>query len=253
MRDLTQVRAELVAMGLNVRGVADGADYTRFLPGCRAVLVFGSGGRALWDAFVADLRLHPEHLAGERHPLDRFVARALEAADPDPGPERRWIRCAADEKQTVDFRVLALRAGLGHRSRLGLLLHPEYGAWMGLRAACFTTEALPVDGPLQSEGPCEGCPAPCETACPAQAIDQKGWNVGRCAAHQEGTEDCKRGCHSRLACPEGAAHAYEPLELRYHTDRIPGRAALAEALGHADPGAPDPGGWKRWARLAGSP
>ncbi|HEU5057994.1 MAG TPA: hypothetical protein VFU21_15795, partial [Kofleriaceae bacterium] len=138
----TDIQRTLGAIGLDVVGVAAGAAYQDVLPGCRSVLVFGSGA-GLWDAFVAALRADPARLGGEQHPLDRFVESAVAAADPAPPTSRRWIFCAAGEPDPVDFRTLALRAGLGWRSALGLLLHPVRGVWFALRAACFTTAALP--------------------------------------------------------------------------------------------------------------
>jgi hypothetical protein len=158
----------------------------------------------------------------------------------------------------VDFRTAALRAGLGWPSRLGLLLHPEHGPWMGLRALCLTTEELEPTGPLGGEGPCGGCPAPCATACPAGAILPGplglggGWSVGICASWHERSDLCLRSCASRLACPQGAPSRYPPDELRYHYDRSGGRQALREALGlegDAHEGI-DPA-WASWSGLKG--
>lgn len=226
--------AALRRIGLNIVGVADGAAYQHILPGCRSVVVYGSGGRALWDAFVDDLRDHPEHLAEEPHPLDEFVLRAIRAADPSPPPTRRWVRAAADEEVVVDFQRLAVEAGLGWRSLLGLVLHPGFGPWLGLRAACFTTELLPRTGPLAGAGPCVGCPAPCRPACPAGAIGVQGWDLARCAAFHQESSRCHGTCHSRRACPIGAEHAYSAEQLGYHEDPRAGRKRLAARLGIDD-------------------
>lgn len=249
-----EVERSLGAIGLDVVGVADGAPYQDLIPGCRSVLVLGSGS-ALWDAFLAAVQREPGRLAGELHPLDAFVQRALVAADPAPPASRRWIRCAADEPCPVDFRTLALRAGLGWQSALGLLLHPVRGVWLALRAACFTTERLPISPAPGGDGPCLACAAPCAAACPAHAIQLPfhpggagGWQVDVCAGWNLGPDPCATACAARLACPAGAEHAYSPLQRHYHQDRRSGRRALAAALGIAEGREGVGPHWAGWAR-----
>lgn len=249
------VTGSLARAGINVAGVADGSAYSGVLPGCRSVLVFASGGPALWDAFVADLRAEPAHLSGEDHPLDAYVRRAIDAADPSPpAGRRRWIRCAADEPDPVDFRTLARQAGLGWRSALGLLLHPVHGPWLGLRAACFTVDSLPVASPLAGPGPCGDCPAPCASACPAAAIVPPGgpgrpasFRIAACARWNIEREECGARCAARAACPVGADHRYSPLEFHYHQDRRSGRSALAAHLGITDRRSGVGPAWAAWA------
>lgn len=248
--DLQAIRDRLAAAGLEFQGVAPGAGLSALLPGCRSAVVFASG-RRLWEAFLDDLRAHPAHLSAEAHPLDAFVVRLVRAADPAPGPGRRWIFCGALEAEALgvglDFRVLAAAAGLGWRGRLGLLMHPEAGPWIGLRAACLTVEPLAAGGELAGPGPCGGCPAPCVAACPAGAITAAGWQVGPCARHQQASTGCQPGCLSRSACPAGAAHRYDPLQAAYHAHRPTGRPVLAAALGIADAREGIGPGWEAWA------
>ena len=236
----------LASLGLNAVGVADGGPWQEVLPGCRSVLVLGSGGTGLWEAFCADCRAHPAHLQEELHPLDSFVARSLDQIDPTPPESRRWVQCSATEETVVDFRTLALQAGLGWPSLLGLLISPEFGPWMGLRAACFTTEALPQTPPAAGDGPCPGCPAPCITACPATAVSREGWDVKRCSNHHFDTTDCAEKCDARRACPEGEAHRYGDVQTRYHYNRVTGRAALGRALDIANPGVGIGPHWEDW-------
>lgn len=246
--DEWQARREALARaGLNLTGVAPGVSYGDLLSGCHAVVVFASGGGALWQALLDDLRRHPEHLHDEDHPLDAFVARAVRRVDPEPGPERRWVFCSATESTLVDFRTLALRAGLGWTSRLGLLLSPQAGPWLGLRAACFTTEPLPPSPPLPGEGPCAACPAPCVGACPGAAVHpEQGWQVEACARFHRESSLCASTCHARVACPEGAAWRYSTEELAYHSNRAEGRRALARALGIADQRVGVGPHWEAW-------
>lgn len=222
----------LAAIGLNEVGVASG-DGVDVLPGCRSVVVFGSGGPALWSAFTQAIASDPAVLTAHAHPLDRFIARTLAAVDPTPeAAHRMWVRCAFDAERFVDFRPLAQGAGLGWPSRLGLLLSPTHGPWLGLRAACFTTEDLPVTGALHGPGPCGTCAAPCEHACPVGAIPSSTgarFNLKACAAHKQ-AGGCHGHCTSRQACPHGQASAYPPLEQAYHDDRKTGRERLVRHL-----------------------
>lgn len=241
----TGVLGELERVGLNTVGVvaADSVPSAgEVLPGCRSVVVVASGGSALWEAFVAACRADPRVLTDHDHPLDRFIARALAAADPSPPASRLWVRCAADAERFIDFRPLARAAGLGWPSRLGLLIHPDHGPWLGLRAACFTTELLAPSDVLPGLGPCDGCSAPCAEACPVSAVAASAgdpqeagdrFDIGACAQHKQ-AGGCLGMCHARRACPHGAASRYPDLEQRYHDDRIGGRRALAEWLSVAD-------------------
>jgi hypothetical protein len=210
--------ADLHGRGVQIWGVADGTPWQAILPGCRSVLVVGSGGRALWEL------LQDRRAAGwaPDDPVDALVSEALE---PHLGAAGcRWVRCAEDEPCFVDFRRLGLEAGLAHPSRLGLLLHPVYGPWWGLRAACFTTEDLPLSRPLASAPPCGACPAPCATACPVGAPREPTLDLEACLSWQRAETTCAGGCLARMACPEGPQHAYSAAQHRYH-HHPPSRAA----------------------------
>lgn len=220
------VRRQLTHAGLDLWGVA-ATDTGR-------AIVVGNGGRTLWDGFVDRLHTHPERLRTQRHPFDTYVAEILEEAV--AGLDVRW-RLAADP--SLPIQTLAVAAGLGHHSRLGLLIHPTYGPWMGLRAVCFTddpledltAEAVPLDGP----GPCPSCEAPCATACPGAAIGRDRVDLVACARVHVSTSRCDATCHARDACPIGAEHRYPPLAVAYHSDPARGREALAAHIGLSDP------------------
>lgn len=211
------------------------------LPGARGVIVVANAGRGLWDALVADLRAHPAHLADEPHPLDAFVRRAVTGA-PVPGPHR-WVTTGADETTHLDFRTLAVLAGLGTPSRIGLVIHPTLGTWMGLRAACFVTFDVPEAPSLPAA--CDGCPAPCVAACPAGALASGAMDIQRCSAFHGESDLCAATCHARVACPVGVP--YPPEQLGYHYDRGNGRRRLRAQLGVTDDAFEGVGPhWERW-------
>ncbi|MCP4805877.1 MAG: hypothetical protein GY913_03550 [Proteobacteria bacterium] len=228
---LAETLTRMHAIGVNVHGVAR-IDGHEVLPAARSVVVLGSGGTALFDALCAEIRARPAALADEDHPLDSFVRRTL--ADCPTPADAVVVRAAGDETTFVDFRVLAHAAGLGHTSRLGLLLHDVHGPWLGLRVAVFTSQELSPTPMPASPNPCVDCTV-CVPACPFDAITdapdpRHGFDIRACAESHQTSDRCARTCHARMACPQGAPSRYSALQVHYHYDRSTGRRALAEHL-----------------------
>jgi len=107
---------------------------------------------------------------------------------------------------------LAEAAGLGIISPVsGLLVHPEYGPWIRVRAALLLVGmpfgVVPDSSVVDEFQPCGVCQKPCIAACPSAVHDgQGGSDWAKCAAHRH-QGGCLTACHSRLACPVGAEHA----------------------------------------------
>jgi hypothetical protein len=234
--------------GLNLYGIADGRPYDRFLSGCQSAIVLANGGTALWDAFVVDVQQSPLHLSQQQHPFDAFVHRLLLRSDPNPPPSRRWIRCAAEPEEFIDFRPLGREAGLGFQSNMGLLINPEYGLWIGLRAVLLSTEKLEVSQKKQEQlSPCANCTEkPCISACPGSAVSETGWDMGICSKYHNISQDCHGRCHSRLACPIGKKHRHGTLQHHYHNARSGGRVMLAHHLGIRDAKKGIDPNWREW-------
>ena len=228
------MREEFHHKGINIMGICDGTPYEHLLPSCTSAVVFANGGRALWDGFLKDIHQNPEHLQDYEHPFDEYVHRIIHNADPSPSSDRRWIRCAANEAEFLDFRALAYNAKIGTPSLMGMVIHPEYGLWMGMRAVLLTTVNLPIST-VEPTSPCSSCTdKPCISTCPAHAVSTSGWNIQRCAEfHQEQTQ-CADSCISRLSCPIGIAHKHSPLQHRYHNAPHRTRTELADILGVTD-------------------
>jgi len=148
------------------------------------------------------------------------------------GPEHAVAKVAAMAGQVVrptdstDFVALARACGLGVTSRLGLLLHRDFGPWWSVRALALTRLELPATGHASAAepgfDPCNGCSAPCESACPGAAIGVAGFDVARCASQRLRSEACAVGCAARRACPVGGAHA-----LRREDESVYAAASLA--------------------------
>lgn len=212
--------AELSAAGLNLRGCLSIERYDalvpaawrarKLLPAARSALVLAAGGRALFEAFGAS----PE--AGRaRDPLDAYTRRVAEAAA-EAVAGRAVFAFERRARSFADFVALARAAGLGAPSRLGLLLHPEFGPWMSIRAVLLTPLALPAGEPLADFDPCPGCAAPCARACRGGAFDGGPFDVARCAATRSQEPACRLRCDARRTCVIGPQHGYVEAAEAHH-------------------------------------
>lgn len=225
---LRSLESTLDGAGLNLRGAIAANDYdagvpaawrsAELLPGARSALVVASGGRALWDAF----RASPE-FGEEPDPLDAYTVRVLAdiSGTLRAAGQASCALLAFERRGGVyaDFVALAKLAGLGAPSRLGLLIHPEYGPWMSIRAVLLT--ALDWPQPAQAAGfdPCPACPAPCARVCPGEALAGTQFSVSACDATRRREPGCRLLCAARRACPVGSDHTYEEAAEAHHMSR----------------------------------
>lgn len=109
----------------------------------------------------------------------------------------------------VFVKDAAVLAGLGVIGRNNLLITPQHGALVRLRATAIAAELEPT-GPTDFN-PCDGCPRPCWTACPRTAFESGSYSSDRCWAQMsQDIEDAAGGSSSvpvkycrecELACP----------------------------------------------------
>jgi epoxyqueuosine reductase QueG len=206
---------ELADAGINVAGVLAVADYDarvpegfrsrRLLPSARSVVVLASGGTAFFRAFRS---------SGEAG-CDAFLVRVVEAAARREGRARAGYYFE-ERGGFADFTGLARAAGIGSPSRLGLLLHAEYGPWLAIRAVLLVARELDPTQPDPSWHPCDGCPAPCASACLGQALVETGFDLARCIATTRREAACRVGCAARRACVVGPAHRYDADAEAHH-------------------------------------
>lgn len=178
----------------------------------RGIVVVANGGGALWRAFRAAVPVP----AGD-DPLDRFTRTAVEDAARDvPG-----ARCHFPFDPTpgaLDFQALGALAGLGRPSLVGVLVHPEFGPWIALRAAVVVPGDVAAPRPADGFDPCPTCvERPCIAACPVGAVGPRGWDVVGCVAHRLAADGhCADACAARIACVYGRAHRPPPEALAFH-------------------------------------
>lgn len=197
-------------------------------PGARGAVVVGSGGRLFFDRFVAEAT---EAQDGAPEPLDRYTKRLVQglAAQTLGGSVTALFFPFTDSVPALPFQRLGRAAGVGPASPLGLQIHPTYGPWWAYRAL------VAVDVPLERGRPlgdvCDGCPAPCITACPGDAVARDGFRVSACHAHRRVAAPCRLSCAARVACVRAPDQRYSVEQLAFHMRAsMPRQPASSNAL-----------------------
>lgn len=192
--------------------VPDSWRAERVCAGTRSVWVIANAGRALWSRF----RASPEFDLAE-DPLDHYTARVVSEAaglwDPAAGSALYFEQRGGHYLPLVE---LAERAGLGHTGRMGLLLHRIYGPWISIRALLYLADEIAFRAP-DPFTPCEGCPAPCASACHGSAIGTTTIDVERCYDARLKLAPCREACDARLACVIGKEHAFTREQIAHHS------------------------------------
>lgn len=206
---LPALEALLAAERLEVLGgfaVADGEDG--FPAGTRTLLLLGPKEPGFW----AHLQAQPEW--GGADPVDRWSRRVIGRIACDLGAK---ALLPFGGPPYHPFYQWALRTGRVWDSPVRLLVHSGQGLMVSFRGALALKEAVEVPAPAVK--PCEGCVAPCLTACPAGALTGAGYDVPACHAwldRAEGAECLSGGCLVRRACPVSQSYARLPEQSAYH-------------------------------------
>ena len=123
------------------------------------------------------------------------------------------------EKGGIYLKDAAVAAGLGCLGRNNLLVTPEYGPRVRLRAIGISA-ALPSGGPAAFD-PCSGCAAPCRAACPQGAFSEAVYTAAETGLSLLPGRDggyCRGRCAREMDADEAAA----PLErVPYSPEPVP--------------------------------
>lgn len=208
---LDVLRGALSGTGLNLFGSAAVQDYdaraseplqsSTLMPSALGVLVVGSAGRELWTHFGREREsgAHPP----TSHPLDDYVARALDRADLALGQAKigsRRFEPTIYASPSLDFCALGEVTGLGSLGPFGMLIHETHGPWWALRGAWLIDASVAL--PIAHRPPCVGCASPC-----IGGIDRSAGLQGVFLATPEVRARCVVGQASRYA-DEQIAHHY---------------------------------------------
>ena len=204
----------------NVPAIAEDAEV-------RSLILFGNAGSSIWSNFSASSEYHD----GLADPMNRWserigdeIASELKgrALFPFGGPPYR------------PFIQWAKKAESLGNSRLGMLIHPEYGLWHAYRFGIALPESFSEFETISNAGNfaankhrgfsalCASCTdQPCLDACPVSAFSSEGYDVEGCYGFLKinPDSDCRNHtCSARLACPEGLSFNYEKAHARFHMD-----------------------------------
>ncbi|GAB5449534.1 ferredoxin [Gymnodinialimonas sp.] len=155
-----------------------------------------------------------------------------EAQDGAPDPLDRWsTRAVTDIAETLNATPLfpfggppwhpfiswAKKSGSIHASPVTLLVHNDQGLMISFRGALALKETISLTPPRLT--PCLLCAAPCETACPVNALTEEGYDTAACHSFLDtpaGADCMTNGCKARRACPVSQDFARDPAQSAYH-------------------------------------
>jgi ferredoxin len=189
------------------------------LPGAGGAVIVGDGGAAFFARFQS-ASAPPSSVgrAAEPDPLDRYTAevtgRAAARALAPLGVAYRIVHPFDAGERPWPFQRLGLAAGLPGPGPLALQVHPTYGPWWAYRALVVVGVELAEAAPLSA--PCDGCAAPCVSACPGGAVRTAGFAAAACVEARLARSACQLDCAARRACVVGREHAYGAAQLAFH-------------------------------------
>jgi len=207
---LPTLKARLAAERLELLGgfaVSEGEDG--FPAGTHTLLLLGPAEPGFWPHLTGQ----PEW-DGQPDPVDRWSRRVIGRLACDLGAKALFPFSGPPYHP---FHRWALRTGRVWDSPVRLLVHAGQGLMVSFRGALALQEVVEVPPPAHR--PCDGCLAPCLTACPAGALTENGYDVPRCHAfldQPEGSACMTGGCLVRRACPVTQAYARLAEQSAYH-------------------------------------
>lgn len=211
----------LLASGLNLHAVFDLdalpddlraalADCCDELASFRQLILFGHGGRALWQA-VSPL------LEAADDPIDVFSQQTVLALFAEYFPQLK-VQVLYPGDAPVPLQRLGALAGWHHESPFKVGVNAHWGSWFAYRVLLLADSSFDVSQPVAEPAPCASCELrPCVGACPAGAMVAGDFDLQRCVDfRRQEHSPCRDRCLARLACPVAVEHRYQESQLRYH-------------------------------------
>jgi len=112
------------------------------------------------------------------------------------------------EKGGIFLKDAAALAGLGVMGRNNLLIHPQWGPRIRLRAL-LVKEVLAPTNALQGFAPCETCEGFCKKACPVVAFEQGCYHRPDCL-EQMNQDEANRGADGDIN-----VHGFRLMAVKY--------------------------------------
>ena len=179
-----------------------------------SIALVGNIGSSYWPVFIES----PEYQDELPDALDRWSRRVAEQVANDIGAKAIY---PFEGPPYLPFLQWAKRAEALSQSRMGLMIHPQYGLWHSYRFGLLIADMpVPAQKACKTQNPCESCELqPCLNTCPVGAFSVQGYDVDSCAVYLQQTPDARchqQGCLARLSCPEGESYQYDSAQHLFH-------------------------------------
>jgi hypothetical protein len=175
-------------------------------------LILLSPSSVFWDVF----KCSPENTDGAINPIDRWSTRVITALAEQVSAQPKFPFGGPPYAPFLDW---AKQSGRAFTSPLGMLVHDTYGMMISYRGALAFDRVIHLEQKNQSS-PCETCvDKPCLTACPVNAITDRGYDVETCHKYLNTTlgETCMtQACQIRTSCPVSVAVKRESAHNLLH-------------------------------------
>lgn len=181
---------------------------------CRAedggtVLLISPDEPDFWPIFT----ISDEYHDGETDPMDRWSKRVIGTWASQVGGQAVY---PSDGPPYPPFAGWALDSRSFWQSPVGMLVSRRMGLFTSFRGAVILPERLSLTETAPS--PCENCPKPCLTACPAGAFTPT-YQVAECHTWldlSKGADCMSQGCRVRHACPISSDCGRLPQQSAWH-------------------------------------
>jgi len=182
--------------------------------GYRQLLVFGHGGRRMWQALAGS------KWKGDEHPIDRFSTDVVARFFAEENRGNRYTLLFPQQPGVIPLQQLGKLAGWHHASPFRIGVNARWGSWFAYRAVALADTSFAATKPMPDASPCESCiDKSCLAACPAASVDG---DIELDACMNERLQDgsrCAGTCLARLACPVKAEQRYSQEQIAYHYGR----------------------------------
>ncbi|MDE2439785.1 MAG: hypothetical protein KGP14_02080 [Betaproteobacteria bacterium] len=192
---------------------AEIADRIETRAGECQLILFGHGGRRLWECVQAS------DIGGE-NPIDDYSMRTVAQWFAEHLPSRHF-RFIFPGDQPIGLQALGELAGWHRPSPIMVGVDRQWGSWYAYRAVVVADTNFQPSRVLIDRSPCMECPGqPCIAACPAGALHAGHFDLETCSRFRlKPASPCSHGCMARLACPVGSEHRYDDAQIRHSYTR----------------------------------
>lgn len=191
----------------------DIVDRLAIQPSERQLILFGHGGRRLWECVRAS------GIGGE-NPIDDYSILTVARWFAEQLPGHRY-RLLFPGEQPIGLQALGQLAGWHHPSPIMVGVDRQWGSWYAYRAVVIADTDLQPSIPQTRRSPCPDCrERPCISACPAGALRDGRFDLDTCSRFRlQADSPCSAGCLARQACPVGSEHRYDDAQIRHSYSR----------------------------------